>query len=329
MANLDTLLRARNGQKDRGQERSRGGTPWFFTHTNVTGSQAPGGGCGYYWSSPGTGRAVIELWGASGSGGLMCCCSGGGIPGNPGAYTRIDVGVTASSAVCGWVGCSPHGGCLCYPGRSECSVACLLNTTCNNVLAAQGGFGGYTNCSTGTAHYCCLVAAGFNHTFGGSVVPAGGGNFCGILCNVGGPNSAVGACSCGGSVNQCGGISCLRTWDCCQYHKCNMEVTVAVSPGIFSTTGSSCFRFFKSEFPGFGIAHNSWSELEAGMSAMNGQQPYNHNCYSSMQPCGCYEHDGCFLNPVGVPGITGNPCPNVRSSGGKGGHGGIRITFYQ
>ena len=163
MASLTTLLEQRNAVTDRGQELTRGGRDWYFTHTNVTGTinYSP---CCYVWTSPGTGVAVIELWGASGSGGLMCCCSGSGIPGNSGAYSRITVGVTASSVVCGWVGCSPTGGALCYPGRSQCSVACLYNTTCNNVLTAQGGFGGYTNCSTSTAHYCCLVAAGFCHT---------------------------------------------------------------------------------------------------------------------------------------------------------------------
>jgi hypothetical protein len=320
MANLNRLLEQRQGIIDRGQEVSRGGVDFFFSHTNVTGVQSYGPCC-YQWSSPGTGVAIVELWGASGSGSLMCCCSGGGIPGNPGAYSKICVNVTPSSVVCGFVGCSPHGGCLCYPGRSQCSVACLLNTSCNNILTAQGGFGGYTNCSTGTAHYCCLVAAGFAHTITNT--------FCGIICNSGGPNGAVGACACGGGTNVCGGISCLRTWDCCQYHKCNMEVILAVSPGMFSSNQNTCFNFFKSEFPGFGIAHNSWSERETGMSLMTRQQPYNHTCWSSSQPCGCYEHDGCFLNPVGVPGITGSPCPSVRSSGGKGGHGAIRITFYQ
>jgi len=319
MANITRLLEERQGIIDRGQERSSGGNEFFFSHTNVTGVQSYSACC-FAWTSPGTGVAIIELWGASGSGALMCCCSGGGIPGNPGAYSKIEVDVTPSSAVCGFVGCSPTGGSLCYPGRSQCSVACLINTSCNNILVSQGGFGGYTNCSTVTAHYCCLVAAGFSHTFTN--------NLCGIICNVGGPNGSTFACACGGNLNVCGGISCLRTWDCCQYWKCNMEITLATSPGIFAIDKNTCFNFFKSEFPGFGIAHNSWAEMESALSLMTRQQPYNHNCYTSMQPCGCYEHDGCFLNPVGLPGITGSPCPGVRSSGQKGGHGGIKITFY-
>jgi len=320
MANLDRLLEQRQAVVDRGNETKRGGIVFYFTHTNVTGVQSYGPCC-YQWQSPGTGTAIIELWGASGSGSLMCCCSGGGIPGNPGGYVRQRLCVSGSSVVCGFVGCSPTGGSLCYPGRSQCSVACPLNTNNNTILAAQGGFGGYTNCSTSTAHYCCLVAAGFLHTLTNT--------FCGILCNWGGPNSACFACACGGELNVCGGISCLRTWDCCQYWKCNMELTLALSPGLFSTCCTTCVRFFKSEYPGFGIAHNSWAELEAAMGMLNRQQPYNHNCYTSMQPCGCYEHDGCFLNPTGIPGITGSPCPGVRSSGQKGGHGAVRITYYQ
>lgn len=320
MANLDKLLTDRQTRVPSAQEQKRNGIVFFFTHTNVTGvtNYSP---CCFFWNSPGTGRAVIEIWGASGSGGQMCCCSGGGIPGNPGGYARINVSVTASSNVCGFVGCSPHGGCLCYPGQSNCTQVTLTNTSCNNVLRAQGGFGGYTNCSTGTAHYCCLVAAGFAHTLTNT--------FCGILCNSGGPNSATPACACGGDVNISGGISCLRTYDCCQYFKCNHENTLAVSAGIFSACCSPCFRFGKSEWPGYGIAHASWAELEDVMSVINRQMPYNHNCYTSMQPCGCYEHDGCHLAPVGVPGITGHPCPGVRSSGLKGGHGAVRITFYQ
>lgn len=320
MANLDNLLRQRKAFKDRGYELKRAGREWWFTHTNVTGT-LNGNPCTYNWISPGTGIAIIELWGASGSGALMCCCSGSGIPGNPGGYTRIAVNVTASSCVCGWVGCSPHGNCLCYPGRSECSVACLFNTSCNNTLVSQGGFGGYTNCSTSTAHYCCLVAAGYCHTLTNT--------FCGILCNWGGPNSACFACSCGGDLNICGGISCLRTWDCCQFWACNMEMIVALSPGLYSTTCTTCLNFFRSEYAGYMIPDNGWQEYEPAMSMLNRQTPYQASCWGSSQPCGCYEHDGCFLNPVGLPGMTGNVCPGVRSGGGKGGHGGIRITWYQ
>lgn len=320
MANLDTLLTSRNLVRRRGIERAASGDIFYFTHTNVGGTinYTP---CTYTWVSPGTGTAIIELWGAGGTGGLQCCCHSGGIPGNPGGYTKITVGVTASSCVCGWVGCSPHGNCLCYPGRSECSTACLFGTTCNNVLTAQGGFGGYIMCSTSTSMYCCMVGQGFFHTLSGS-------NFCGIICNWGGPNSACFACSCGGELNVCGGISCSNFWDCCQYHKCNIEHTVALPPGISASCCSTCVRFSRSEFPGYGIANNGWAEYSQAVGAMQGATGQRHFCWNSNQPCGCYEYDGCKLNAAAFPGLSGIPCPNVRSGGHKGGHGAIKVTFY-
>jgi hypothetical protein len=322
MANLTRLLEERQGIIDRGQERSSGGNEFFFSHTNVTGVQSYSACC-FAWTSPGTGVAIIELWGASGSGALMCCCSGGGIPGNPGAYSKIEVDVTPSSAVCGFVGCSPTGGSLCYPGRSQCSVACLINTSCNNILVSQGGFGGYTNCSTVTAHYCCLVAAGFSHTLTNT--------FCGILCNVGGPNGAVSAPASGGDINIPGGISCLRTYECVNCFECNYELTIAVSPGIFSSTCATCFRFVRSSWPYEGWARFGSYAYGVSVASMQGMYPTTDRieCWTSgSNICGCYEWSGCVLGGVGFPGTTGQPCVNVRSSGQKGGHGGVRITFY-
>ena len=43
--------------------------------------------CHICWKPPANGIATIEVWGAAGSGAEMCCC-GGGIPGNPGGYSR-------------------------------------------------------------------------------------------------------------------------------------------------------------------------------------------------------------------------------------------------
>jgi hypothetical protein len=319
MANLSTLLTDRNLVARRGIERTSQGQIFYFTHTNVSGT-LNGNPCTYSWSSPGTGVAVIETWGAGGTGGRQCCCHSGGVPGNPGAYSKISVNVTPSSVVCGWVGCSPTGGTLCYNGRSQCSVACLLNTSCDNILIAQGGFGGYIMCSTGTAAYCCMVASGFCHTLTNT--------FCGIICNVGGPNGAVGAPASGGDINLPGGISCSRYWDCCQYHKCNIEQTVALPPGVKSNCGSSCFRFFRSEFPGYGIANNGYSELSTALNGAQGAIGHRHFCWNSNQPCACYEYDGCRLNAAAMPGLTGIPCPGVRANGHKGGHGAIKITFY-
>ena len=322
MANLSTLLSDRNAVFRRGIEDRIGGAPWVFSHTNVTGTQGRNP-CTYCWISPGTGVAVIELWGASGSGSQMCCCSGDGIPGNSGAYAVKTVNVTPSSYVCGWVGCSPHGSCLCYPGRSGCSVACPFNTSNNATVTSQGGFGGYTNCTTGTAHYCCLVAAGFSHTLTNT--------FCGIICNVGGPNGAAAASASGGDQNISGGISCTRIFECCNYFECNYEQTIAVSPGIFSSTCATCFRYMRAGWPYVGWARHGSYGYGISVASIQGMYPTTDRieCWTSgSNICGCYEHSGCVLGGVGFPGTTGHPCPGVRSSGQKGGHGGVRITFY-
>ena len=321
MALLRNLLNERTANYRRGFENLSTGRVWAWTHTNVTGT-INRNACTFCWTSPGTGVAVVELWGASGSGGQMCCCSGSGIPGNPGAYSRKTICVCGTSYVCGWVGCSPTGNCLCYPGRSECSVACPFNTSDNTVVTSQGGFGGYTNCSTSTAHYCCLVAAGFQHTLTNS--------FCGILCNVGGPNGSNVATASGGDINISGGISCMRMYECTQCYECNYEMTLAVSAGIFSSTCSTCFRFMRQSWPYDGWAHSGQLALENILASYNGVPPgTGSNCWSTASPsCACYEHEGCVLGGVGVPGTTGHPCVNVRASGVKGGHGGVRITFY-
>lgn len=327
MARLDILLNNRNAALKRGVEQRAGGNVWYFSHTNVTGT-LNGNPCTWCWVSPGTGVAVVELWGASGSGAKMCCCGGNGLPGNSGAYLRKTLTVTGSSYICGWVGCSPTGDSLCYPGRSQCSVACPFNTNNNTVLMSQGGFGGYTMCTTGTSLYCCLVASGFTQTFAGSL---GGGNFCGIICNTGGPNGACWACACGGDSNVCGGISCVRMFECCNYYECNYENTIAVSPGIYSSTCATCFRFMRSAWPYEGYARHGSYGYNISTSSMTGMYPGSDRieCWTSgSNICGCYEWSGCVLGAVGFPGTSGHPCPGVRSAGQKGGHGAVKITFY-
>jgi hypothetical protein len=322
MANLDTLINNRNATIKRGIENKIGGVPWVFTHTNVTGT-LNGNPCTWTWISPGTGVAVIELWGASGSGGKMCCCGGSGLPGNSGAYLRKTLNVTASSCLCGWVGCSPTGDGLCYGGRSQCSVACPFNTNNNTILAATGGFGGFQMCTTGTSLYCCFTACGFNQTFTNTN--------CGIICNVGGPNGAAAATASGGDVNISGGISCVRMFEQSYCSECNYEHTVAVSPGIFSATGPTCFRFMRAGWPYEGWARHGSYGYGTSVASFQGMYPTTDRieCWTSgSNICGCYEWSGCVLGGVGFPGTTGHSCPGVRSAGQKGGHGGIRITFY-
>jgi hypothetical protein len=324
MSNLDQLLANRSQTSLRGVEGQKSGSIFYFTFTDTT-----SGRCQYTWQSPGNGIAVVEVWGASGSGGRQCCCSGHGIPGNPGAYSKKTVAVTSSSCICGFVGCAPEGNSLCYPGRSPCSVACFFNTSNNTTMNAQGGFGGYTNCTTITAHFCCLQAAGFCATLAENLLPVGAA-FCGIVCNVGGPNGAVAAPASGGDINIPGGISCIRIWECCNFWPCMYQATLALSPGIYTSNCSPCVQFNFNQTPTRNGAVTATGRQEANMavSSLSGVLPQSYQCWTGNMECGCYEFTGCYYGGVGIPGTTGMPCAAVRTAGMRGGHGAVKITFY-
>lgn len=322
MADLNRLIADRNITLKAGTEDRIGGNVWTFSHTNVTGT-LNGNPCTWCWISPATGTAVVELWGASGSGVKMCCCGGNGLPGNPGGYLKKSLSVIFGSYICGWVGCSPTGDNIVFSGRSGCSVACPFNTDNNNVLMASGGWSGHTVCTTGTALFCCLRSLNFCNTTQGS--------FCGIICNLAGPNFVCSACACGGDVNICGGVSCVRMFECCNFWECNYENTIAISPGIFSSVAPTCVRFMRSGWPYEAYARHGGHGYSLAMSSLAGIYPQDRvECWTIGSPvCGCYEWSGCVLGGVGFPGTSGHPCPGVRSMGQKGGHGGVKITFYQ
>lgn len=317
MANLSTLLTTRNQQLSQGFEDTRGGQTFYFTHTDTV-----GGRCQFCWQALQAGFAVIEIWGSSGSGGRMCCCSAVGVPGNPGAYSKRTVQVCASSYVCGWVGCATQAGALCYGGRGNCSVACIFCSGCNATLIAQAGFGGYTTCTTSTPQYCCLRAAGFCGTLCGTG--------CGVVCNVGGPNGAVQATASGGEVNYSGGISCTRFYTCLNCCMSGYEHTLAISPGIHAEA-TTCVRYNMNHAPtNYGSCGGNSGRMDQ-MTALNGfgrKLPQYLACWSNTRDCGCYEFSGCYPNAPGVPGVQGVPCSGVRIQGTRGGHGAVKITLY-
>lgn len=319
MADLATLLQDRNKDYLRGSENLRGGNVWYFTHTDHY-----NGRCQFCWISPGDGTALVELWGASGSGARQCCCGhASGPAGNPGAYSRKLVRVCATSYVCGWVGCAQPADTLCYAGRSNCSVACIFQSGDNGTMIAQGGFGGYTRCSTSTPMYCCLRAAGFCGTLFGTA--------CGIICNIGGPNGATLATASGGDCNISGGFSCVRYW-CCHVNAwgCANEQDVSISPGIHSSRGPVCLRFGRNQAPinaGNG-GTTGRAEANIALSGLAGVTPQFDMCWSGNRECGCYEVTGCMLGMVGMPGTSGTPCASVRAMGTRGGQGAVKITFY-
>ena len=59
--------------------------------------------CHVCFIAPSAGTAEIEVWGAGGSGAKMCCC-GGGIPGNPGAYSKKTITMIEGCYICAIIG---------------------------------------------------------------------------------------------------------------------------------------------------------------------------------------------------------------------------------
>lgn len=292
---------------------------FYYTYTTTD-----SGRCQFCWNSPGTGYAVVEIWGASGSGGMMCCCAASGIPGNPGAYSKKIIPVCSGTYVCGWAGCATEANALCYPGRGNCSVACIFNSGANGTMIATAGFGGMQLCTTSTPQWCCFAICNFCRTNTG----AG----CGIVCNIGGPNAAVQATASGGDLNINGGVSCTYFWTCFNCCTPGYEHTVAMSPGIWSTTSSPCVRFNRNTAPtnfGYCGAHNGAIDQSTAIRNFAGIIPQYYSCWNGAhRDCSCYEFTGCWFNAAGIPGISGVPCAGVRSMGVRGGHGAVKITFY-
>ena len=273
----------------------------------------------FTWTATASGTAIIEIWGASGSGGRMCCC-GGGIPGNPGAYAKKTVTVSNGSTVCGTVGLACANDTLCYRGKSENTCICY-NAATAGVMCAEGGYGGYALCNTAAlSPYCCFVSAGFCNTLSGSG--------CGWICNRAGPNAVVAAVATGGDVNCPGGISCACFSLCDGSNHCYFHQFVATSPGIFSKEGSY-FTFQASHDRGnYGVDYHG---VIAGLNSLSASprmgRPHTA-CWSGSRPCGCYDSAGCFATlPYGVPGVSGAPCSSVRDNGLRGGPGAVRIQF--
>lgn len=274
------------------------------------------------WIAPAAGEVVVEVWGASGSGGKECCC-GAGIPGNPGAYSKKTFNIASGAAITGTLGRS----CgnldqVTYRGRSEATCICYIGTSTSGTICAQGGRGGVIyNGSSGNSSYCCFIANGFPGTPRGS---AG----CGIICNfVAGENATAS----GGDINCSGGWSCAAFLHCNSCCQCSQYQHVAVSPGIFSQQGSvltfpleATTNYSQASGQGY---HQLISTLNALSRTPNQGQPASY-CWSGAQACGCYETHGCFpYLPHGVPGTSGVPCDNVRDPGLRGGHGAVRIKF--
>ena len=268
------------------------------------------------WQPTGSGRAIVEVWGAGGSGARTCCC-GYGIPGNSGAYARKTLCFTPSnyttSYICGCIGqsCGNADATSC---RGVSSPTCLFYTFDNEattaVICAQGGKGGWSVCEIGDSH---MPAGIIKNT------PwAGGCVWCGLAY--------------GGDINCPSNISCLfsnthRSTCPCQY------IEVIAGPPYQYSTGGACMMVQ----PGADNVTTNWSgggPEHSYVIAATSRNPSQGNpwtyCWGSSKACGCYENEGCvYYTPAGHGGFPAHPCPSVRDHGGRGGSGAIRIRFVK
>jgi len=320
MASLASILAAKGSSISFAETNVDKGQIFYFNPGTV---DTVATGTSIAWSAPSNGTAVIEIWGASGSGGKMCCC-GGGVPGNPGAYSRKQISVAQGEGITATVGrSSGDTSTLSHRGRSEPTCLCYVTASVNGTMCADGGLGGCTFCGgSGNSHYCCFASNSFCTT-------QQGGSGCGLVCNY--KTSADIALSSGGDVNCSGGFSCIEYNHCNSCCNCTHTKHVKTSPGVFSANGAVIT--FVSETTGDshqgpgGYTNPFFSALNAtSRHPTYGQQPMF--CWSGARICSCYERHGCFpYLPHGIPGPSGEPCSSVRDPGLRGGHGAVRIKF--
>ena len=277
--------------------------------------------CGFCFHPDTSGTAVVEVWGAGGSGAEMCCC-GFGTPGNGGAYVRKTVSMAPGDFICGYIGQScGNATALCFRGCSEATQVrfCLGGTeTC---VCAEGGKGGLTYCSTSPSYYCCYRANGF-------CVTRTDNDNCGIVCNH--CNGSWIACAYGGDVNCPGKISCVSAFGCYPSCVCMFIDHVPTPAGMFSKEGAmmSYTRENDYDFAQWsGSGHHQHLGVLGSGRFPRGGIPFA-TCWGASKACGCYENDGCVpVMPIGTGGRGPTPSPGVRAHAIRGGHGGVRIRF--
>jgi hypothetical protein len=314
------------------EENLEKGRIWLFSDGNMYGKFI---GC-VCWVAPGTGTAVVEIWGAGGSSAQISCC-GWGLPGNSGAYSKKTVAVTSSTVIRGCQGFScGNANTICYRGRSEPTMVCICcigGAAVTACMCAEGGFGGTSQCqSYGTANpYCCAIAAGFCYTNHGSG--------CGVICNYSTTSiSAVGSAvsraqAYGGDTNCQGMFGCAIYSACCMYAPCQYGATIPVPPGYISSAGANITIQYEDDngqgtYNGAGLNQFLIGLNAAGKQPMTGG--FKGHCWcQAHRTCGCYEQNGCgnWL-PIGTGGLLVTPCAGVCDTASRGGQGAIRIRFY-
>ena len=277
--------------------------------------------CGFCFHPDTSGTAVVEIWGAGGSGAEMCCC-GFGTPGNAGAYVRKTVSMAPGDFICGYIGQScGNATALCFRGCSEATQVRFCIGGQETCACAEGGKGGLTYCSTNSSYYCCYRANGF-------CVTRTDNDNCGIVCNH--CNGSWIACAYGGDINCPGKISCVSAFGCYPSCVCLFIDHVPTPAGMFSKEGAmmSYTRENNNDFAQWsGSGHHQHLGVLGSGRFPRGGIPFA-TCWGASKACGCYENDGCVpVMPIGTGGRGPNPCPGVRDHAIRGGHGGVRIRF--
>lgn len=279
------------------------------------------------WNSPGCGIAVIETWGASGTGSCNCCC-GAGLPGNTGAYSKKTIAVTPCSNVFGrpGVACNGSGPGFSFAGCSEgtCVVwqdARDLQGNTNGCICSQGGAAGKSCCFDGGSPYCCFAGVGYCATL---IC-----NCCGIICNH--CPGLFWACGFGGDINCCGCFGKMEFRGAQHMCTCYFVELVPYAPHVFSEEGGWLAFPIENDH-----GNSNWAGAGMGSAAHvlnstskspSGGQPWS-SCWSGSRFCTCYESHSCMnFMPYGVAGTAATVCPGVRDSGRRGGAGAIRITY--
>lgn len=320
MAALSTILQNKSRNIDFQETNIEKGEIFYFN----PGTISSGTSNLLSWTAPTNGVAIVEIWGAGGSGSRMCCC-GSGIPGNPGAYSRRQLTIVEGNTVTGNMGLSCGNNAeLSYRGRSTPTCICFIAASATGTMCADGGIAGTSFCGgSGNPHYCCFAA----NSFCGSQTGFAAG--CGIICNY--RTAADVALSSGGEINCSGGFSCTTFRHCNSCCACSQDQHVKTSPGVFAEKGGVIT--FTSEAT-TGYSNASGANYHPFISALNAlsRQPSMGQpaswCWSGARACACYESHGCFpYLPHGVPGVGPMACNEVRDDGLRGGHGAVRIKF--
>jgi hypothetical protein len=289
---------------------------------------------GFCWIACGTGKVILDVWGAGGSGAKMCCC-GMGLPGNPGAWSRKCICVNAGDRITGHIGKSCNNAdTLCFRGCSEATCVCWLGrnprtgSAIDGCICAEGGRGGTTWCTPGGVPWRCFACNGYCATNYSN-------ECCGLICNYGTATGIAGcATSYGGDINKNGGFSCTTMWTGYGNCPCSTHYHIAVPPGMFACEGA-VVSFGTEADNGFsewsGMGFHQFSQAINALSRQPSRGIPWTACYSQhTRACGCYDVQGCMpFFPPGVGGMAATPCGDVRSTAWRGGLGLVRINFIE